>query len=207
MTIQNLRDKIIATANIYQFPMTQHVMEIHLNALKRFRIDDCLKAYSKYLEDHKSLRMPTPGQIIAILEPGLDDKSFSVQLARSIITLCARRQENWVDGYFSENGNYFEGKDSKRFSTFQEALISECGELAVDVVKSRGGWVRLCNSFWEMDEGQFFAQLRDDIQSMVNLKKSGFELNQIAAPSKENQKLESKQMSEVLALIKPKEIK
>lgn len=205
MTIEKLRAQIVAVANIYQFQITHQVIELHLNALKRFRIEDCVKAYATYLEDPKSLRMPTPGQIIAILEPGLDDRSFSIQLARSIMHCCARYQEAWVDGYFGANGNYWTGKNSQTFGSFQEALISECGETALGIVKLRGGWKRLCESYWEMDEGQFLAQLRDDIQSNVSLLRSGYGIEMIAAPSKENQKLESKQMSEFLALIKPKE--
>ncbi len=190
----------------YQRPVSDIVLKMYADDLNDLPFDLVMRALESYRLDPKNRTLPIPAQIRAILNPNIEERSFSVLLARSLMKACATHQEAWTTGFWSEKGNYFEDDKGNLFWTWKEAIISECGEISYDVVRNRGGWERLCESYWEMDEGQFLAQLRDDIQSLLNLKKSGVQLNQIAAPTKENQKLEQKNMGELLALCKPKGI-
>lgn len=66
--------------------------------------------------------------------------------------------------------------------SFREAVIGELGAVAWHAICCRGGWLNLRNSSVEMDEGQFIAQLRDQIESSMALAAQGVDVTKIEMP-------------------------
>jgi hypothetical protein len=76
------------------------------------------------------------------------------------------------------------GRGGEWFNSFDEAVVSEIGEVGLRVIRSRG-WSALACSSNEMDEGQYIAQLRDQIESSMRLGNTGVSVENIKIPSRE----------------------
>lgn len=143
---------------------------------------------------------PTPGELLAILQPQAAPKSLATEIANRLIGTIARRGYTWVstcryDGHADVRG----------------AISEEFGEHVADFIDRCGGWAEFCRQYGGDEQASTLrAQLRDALESAV-LKEtskallgqsSSTERKQIAAPAHEIAQKRGGDMVPVGALVK-----
>ena len=166
---------------IYGVSMPVEAIEYQAHILSEYDFDLLMSAFDKYMRETKFSKPPTPGQIIEILSPKVSDRSVAIDLARKIDRAIAKHGWNWEQGYWHEDGQYWT-IGSRVVRSFKEAFIDELGAVAWHAVCCRGGWLNVRNSAAEMEEGQFIAQLRDQIESSMTLAARGVDVTKIEMP-------------------------
>lgn len=166
---------------IYGVSMPIEAIEYQAHILSEYDFDSVMSAFDKYMRETKFSKPPTPGQIIEILSPKVSDRDLANDLARKIDRAITRKGWNWEQGYWHEDGPYWEISGGV-VRSFKEAVIDELGAIGWHVICSRGGWLNLRNSAAEMQEGQFIAQLRDQAQSSMALAAAGVDVTKIEMP-------------------------
>lgn len=140
---------------------------IFINTLNKFYSEYSFKslenAFNNYIHDTKNKFFPNPSQLREYLEKKIDSKLSATELARKLDKLILDYGLTWNDGYFhNKETKKFRGADRVFYWTFEEAVISEVGELGLEIINSRGGWKIFCRSGQETsNETSFQAQLRD----------------------------------------------
>jgi len=126
-----------------------------------------------------------PAELREAINPLVDKKAFATELARKIDKAISRHGYNWDKGFFGPNGIYWENDQGHIFTSFKEAVISEIGPVGWHVVCARGGWLNTRNSANEMEQGIFFAQMREQIAASLQLSEQGVDVAKIVMPTKE----------------------
>ena len=182
-----LGNQIGMTALFYGVEIEQNRLTMILNYWESTNIapPTIIAAYKRFMEESKNHRFPPPAEIMSIIRPKVDAHDVGVLTAAKVLKAI-------VD--FGWN-NPIEAKK----------YIGDHGWSAIRVF---GGWEHICAQLGVgIDITTFQAQCRDIIKSDHKVSEitgsSYLSLNS----SDGNKQIESNQMSEVLALIKPKEIK
>lgn len=140
-------------------------------------------AYKRFTEESKIHKFPSPAEIMSIIKPKVDAHDIGVLTAAKVLKAI-------VD--FGWNNP----TDAKKY-------IGDHGWAAIRVF---GGWEHICKELGvSIDITTFQAQCREIIKSELKVSEITGSNHLSLNSSDGNQKIESKQMSEVLALIKPKE--
>lgn len=180
----------MALATVYGREIQRPALTMMLNAISDLPSDKILKVMNDWMNEAKNKSHPLPGDIREKIFPVLDDRAVSIEAARKIDKCIAKFGWTWEHGYFREGGNYWEDLDGNRHDSFKEAVISSVGPIGWKVICDRGGWQNIRNSANEMEEGQFIAQLRDQVQSTLQLQRAGVDVSKIGLPSPNSPKLE-----------------
>ncbi len=161
------------------------VMTMMLDAVSDLPPPKVLAALRDWLKTSKHPRHPYPAEIRELVSPPVDSKFFANDVARKIDKALGAHGYTWENGAWFGQSKAWETKVNGRTEyvlSFKDAVIAELGEIAWHAICARGGWQNLISSQKEMDEGQFIAQLRDQIQASYALQKQGVDVTQIQLP-------------------------
>jgi hypothetical protein len=166
----------------YSKQLNPQALSMMVSDLEDLPIELILMALKKYRQNPKNRTFPLPAQIREIINPQTDDRAVAIELSRKILTAIGRHGWAWQHGYFENGKPYFEDDKKNRFEHFHEAVVSELGELGWQIIQSRGGWQALTSSANEEDEGIYFAQLRDQVESTLKNLRAGIDIAKFALP-------------------------
>lgn len=196
---------IISTASYYGRQFERSVISMMIDDLKDLSFSEITNAYSVYRRDPKNSAFPLPAKIREIINPTASSRDLANTMARKIDKAISKFGWNWEHGQSVNGEIYFEGGGRYHW-TFKEAVIAELGEIGYHTIASRGGWLSVRNASNEMDEGQFIAQMRDQIESSYNLQRQGIDITQIEMPKGNVQEIGFNNESNVHKLTMLKEI-
>ncbi len=185
---------LVNMARFYDFALAEQQLELFINVLAQFPQEQVLAAGKKYILDIKNSRFPIPIHKIMVSDQ-ISERDVANEMARKIDKAVAKYGYIWHQGIFTIDGTYWEGNGA-RWPTFKQAVIAELGDIGWYVICSRGGWLSVRNSSNEMDEGQFIAQIRDQIESAIKLKAAGIDVALMALPTSEN-KTQSSELTSI----------
>lgn len=138
---------IVAHAAYYERTLSDEVVEMYVNDLCEFSLEQLKSAYATYRNDPKNFRNPIPAQIKAIINPKTDSRKAAADLAQRLCSFARKKDYTWA-----------------MHNSFRKEFLLELGEIAWNVVQKRGGWNAFCDEFWNSDNTAFSAQLRDVIE-------------------------------------------
>lgn len=120
---------------------------------------------------------PTPGELIAILNPQASPKAISAELASRVLAAIARRGSNWAQTF------HYDGH-----ATLRDAIKNELGGAILAFVDRIGSWSEVCRQFGGNDSiATLRAQLRESLEPVVsehaNAKLLGTKTTQALGPT------------------------
>ena len=128
-----------------------------LLVLEPFGDEAASAALLQWVRQNQRSSFPTPGELLAILQPEASPKSQASELASRIIGMIARRGYTWAQSF------HYDGH-----ATFQDAVEKELGGVALAFVQRMGGWGEVCRQFGGTDSpAALRAQLRDSLEGVV----------------------------------------
>jgi hypothetical protein len=179
----------ILTCRIFDKEISYDLAQMVANDLADLDPNKCIFALASYRMNSFNKFWPKSVDIRGIINPQPSERDIAVALARKIELAVAKRGYYWPQGICvgqDQDGKpvmNYEGENGQLFSTFKAAAISQLGDIGWHLLCSRGGWQNIHQSANEMEEGQFIAQLRDQVESTLKLQKAGVDLTQISMPS------------------------
>lgn len=197
----------VGLGSMYGKEIPRQTMTLMLNAIQDLNPLSIEKVLNEWAVKSKLGRHPLPVEIREAINPTLNSRDVANELARKIDKAVGRYGYMWASGVMGPDGFYWDGGGEK-WGSFKEAVIAELGDVGWHVVCSRGGWSHVRESANEMDEGQFIAQMRDQIESTIRLKQSGVDVTKISMPSGEHKSLtgEPEKFGDVIKLLNIKNI-
>ncbi len=161
---------LLASLSGKQLP--DSAIEIYLNALlSELNPEDVVRAIDKWVKSATSNQMPMPAQLISLIKPKETEKDQSILLAKEIEAIIPKKQ-NWLEGHMINGEVAYEGRPMSFHKKWIDSAKELLGDTGAHVVE-RLGWNRLVDNYFEMDPGQFHAQLRDSIGAILNSMKAG----------------------------------
>ncbi len=197
----------LGLASMYGREITKPALTIMLNAVEDLPYAKVLSALEDWSREPNHKSHPLPGDIRAKINPTVEDRDVAVELARKIDRCALKFGSYWEQGYFSGEGTYWNDILGGTHWSFEAAVKASIGEIGWSVVVARGGWANIVRSADEMDEGQFIAQLRDQVQSTLAMSRAGVDLARLGLPTPENPKLGLPDQHKVLVGLLEKAIK
>lgn len=120
-------------------------------------------ALLQWVRQNQRSSFPTPGELLAILQPQATPKVEASELASKVVAAIARRGYTWIDTY------RYDGHASWR-----EACEKELGGVVLAFCDSVGGWHEVCRQFGGNEPtSSLRAQLRDTLENVVVRQASG----------------------------------
>jgi hypothetical protein len=186
--VQAIKALILEDAAYWDAPMNEVKLRAWADQLAGIPASSVKSAMVAFRGEQGRSKMPMPADIKARITPGssIDKRELATTLARKIDKALVAHGYVWEEGYLGVKGRYWEafvGGKRQRFESFKEAVIAELGPIAWNAICERGGWQQMISSQREMDEGQFVAQLRDQVQSSYSLAEQGVDVTRIPMPS------------------------
>lgn len=163
---------VVAVSKYYGSKLEDEVARLYASDLADLPFAQVDAAYATWRRNPTNNRAPLPAAIRAIVNPRPDDKSVAVDLAKRLGTLLSKHGAWWPKTSTTDGGDKFIGA-GKEHPTLRAALVAEFGELGFELVERRGGWHRMHIEFIQSEPGVFNAQLRDHIQAVMDLSRSG----------------------------------
>ena len=196
---------ILQTAIYYNRQINKQVIAMMLDDLLDIPAGLIINAYNVYRKNPANKHFPMPAQIRSIVYPEtlLSERDIANELVRKIENAVKKHGWNWESGIFSNGEFYWNGSNS-RYKSFKEAVCSEVGEVGWSAICARGGWQCVRNSANQMDEGTFVAQLRDQIESLIRIKKSGVDITQLVISSENKNQIDGTTKSIIQSLLAKK---
>lgn len=173
MHIKTLEGMITLMAEYYGRSMSTDQKEIVKLMANDFRsenldVKDIQRAWNQWRKIAKHNRMPTPGELIAILKPQLNPRDEAIR--RLSMIKQAVKKFGWI-----------------RPKEAEEFLGTE---IWTDVLRM-GGWRHLCeNPDCNINDSTIYAQMRDGITSSVQAARDGIDYEAPALPDGKNKVLE-----------------
>lgn len=167
--------------------LNQVSLKMMVDAVDDLPGNEVVAALQRWFRETKTHRFPLPAEVRYLVRPKPSSRVVAIELARKIDKALMSHGYVWESGYFSSNGYLWEsntGSGRISFPSFKDAVIAELGEIGWHAICSRGGWSRLIESQKVMDEGQFIAQLRDQIESSTILAEQGVDVAMIEMPKR-----------------------
>lgn len=128
-----------------------------LLVLEPFGDDAASAALLAWVRQNQRSSFPTPGELLAILQPEASPKSQASELAARVLAAIARRGWTWSQSF------HYDGH-----ATFHDALTNELGGPVATFVERLGGWGEVCRQFGGTDSpAALRAQLRDSLENIV----------------------------------------
>ncbi len=167
-----IKRRLILLASLSGKQLPDSAIEIYLNALlSELSEENVVRAIDRWVKNATSNQMPMPGQLVSLIKPKETEKDQAILLAKEIEKIIPRKQ-NWTEGYMVNGEIVYEGSLMSFHKNWIDAAKEVLGDIGAKVVE-RLGWSRLVNNYFEMDPGQFHAQLRDSINATTNSIKAG----------------------------------
>lgn len=107
---------------------------------------------------------PTPADLIEMARPLVQSEDEAQRAVSALIAAIRNHDYTWP--MYRNPAHYKTG-------SFLGDLTLEVGDLGVLLVERWGGWGAICESFHDMEEGTFRAQLRDLTESTIRMAKAG----------------------------------
>ena len=136
---------IALTAEYYGRELKREVISMMVDDLIDLPLNDVLKAYDRYRQDHKNRTMPLPAQIMAILNPVLDPDNAAREILGRILDAQARFGYTWP-------------KEARE----------HVGEIGWGLVTVYGGWQNFCQGLGvNFSFDSFNAQGREFLKGRI----------------------------------------
>lgn len=160
---QGIKLALVSLAEYYKENLTKNQISMYSEDLECLTLDELSIAIRKYRNESKNTRFPLPSALVALVrQPPVEPRDAGVETATRIIAAIKKHGYVWcLQGGFAPH------------STFQEAVISELGELAWNVIQLDGGWSSICEFSSEENNGTLHAQLRDKAAMLFNKARNG----------------------------------
>lgn len=188
---QEERSRLAATwaqmAEIYGRKVTIESLKIMVDSIEEQDFQKVMAFMKKWPSIEKVGRHPYPAEIVTAITPQKpDNRMIALEVARKIDKAIQVHGWTWEGGFYSASGpRYWEAYTAsgvQQCFSFKDAVITELGEVAWHAISSRGGWLSLRDSQKDMEEGQFIAQLRDQVQASYTLAEQGHDVTLIEMP-------------------------
>lgn len=153
---------ISATSKYYGVTLENEVLDLYVMDLDDLPEEAVLQAFGQYRRNPKNTRNPLPAQIRELVAPSVEPRQIAIDLTKKIIAALKKRGWTWP------NMNTYAPHES-----FEAEFRSELGDLAWEVVQRNGGWKSVYDDWDVSDPTQFFAQLRDHVEAVVQLGRAG----------------------------------
>ena len=129
-----------------------------LLVLEPFGDEAASSALLSWVRQNQRSVFPTPGELIAILNPQASPKAISAELASRVLATIARRGSNWAQTF------HYDGH-----ATLRDAIEMELGGAVLAFVDRVGSWGEVCRQFGGNDSiATLRAQLRDGLEPVVS---------------------------------------
>ncbi len=115
---------------------------------------------------------PSVNEIVGLVQSKMPTKFSSFEVANKIITTISKKGHTW-----NWEGNF------RPYETFDKALLAELGEIGFQLVKSLGGWDRVCEESNTANIGVMRAQLRQTAEALLRRQEQEQVNQQIEAPA------------------------
>lgn len=183
-----LKKNLITMSAMYGRQLDDSVIGLYANALKDYELKEVLGALGEIIKDSKIKTMPIIANILDKLSPVPTERDESVDLARRLESAIKKYERHWSTPIYIGGEPRFESGPGEYHERWVDAVETRLGTLGAAVV-NRLGWGSLCDMYFEMDPGQFHAQIRDSIQAVIAKAKSGTLDVLPSLPESPNQKL------------------
>ncbi len=138
MSWLDVKKELLYMASAFNRPLSDQVLKWYIDILANKNPDDIIKALRRWAIETKRPEMPTPGQILSLIDPKINFDNEATEAAARIIQAIARF-------------GYSNPLEAKNF----------IGELGWRVVERYGGWGHLCGKMGtEINEGVFIAHAK-----------------------------------------------
>lgn len=182
---------VIAVSKYYRETLDDEVVALYVADLADIgTFEEISVAYDSYRRDPRNFRNPLPAQIRIIAQPNATERQEALDLARQMIATISRRGHVW-NQTFKHDGH----------ASLRDAVVAELGEVAWEVVERQGTWKSLCEESAQGNLGTFTAQLRDHIEAVLQLAKSGKLRKRLALPTSSPSQTRLLPLSEALPAI------
>lgn len=179
---QEMRIKVgelwLATALTFGKEIPRPALTMMLDSISDLDPEKVLDGFRKWMRESKIGRYPFPSEVRELVEGKVSSRDLAIAMARKIDKAVSKFGLYWPMGEMVAGSIYFLGGGRYHW-TFKDAVIAELGPVGWHTICSRGGWAHVRNSANEMEEGTFFAQMRDQIESSYNLQKQGVDITKI----------------------------
>lgn len=191
MMIQEERDKtgrlLTTMASYYGRDLQKLAASFMIDDLQEFSYETIKQAFEIYRKNPINKFFPLPSQIIEIIKPSVKEKTTAIALTNKIISKLKDKGSSWSNGFFGELSTrenpvklYEGGKNEmgyrNTFLNFYDALKDDLGDVAYEYIRNhRGGWDGLCNDYFSefRNDSSFFAQMREGIESILEISRAG----------------------------------
>ncbi len=179
----------IGLAQMYGKDISKPSMSIMLNAISDLDSRAVEKVLNEWAKTSKLGRHPFPAEIREKINPQLNSKDLARDTSMRVVQAV-------------QKFGYTQPEEAETF-------IGPAGWVAV---KRWGGWKYICEGLGvTLDVTTFAAQLRDLLESQVNLERSGVDLNKPAIEQSKKEELDNpegqRRIAQLLNLNKTKEMK
>lgn len=129
----------------------------NLLVLDTFGDERSTSALLGWVRTNQRASFPTPGELLALLQPEASPRTEAAELASRIIAAIGRRGYTWSSTF------HYDGH-----ATFADAVRNELGGAALAFCERMGGWHEVCRQFGaDGSIASLRAQLRDAIEPLV----------------------------------------
>jgi len=154
-------------ASYYAKTLPDYTLAMYADDSLSVTVQQLSERFADYRRKDRFGKMPLPAQLTG---EAIDSKAIANDIARKIDLAAMKFGYVWGDGYQHwDLGNIFFNSTGNVFLNFKDCVTDELGEIAYEIIQSRGGWANIINSRSSMDEGTFIAQLRDQVESVIKL--------------------------------------
>lgn len=148
---------LLDMARFYDQPLDERQVDLYVRVLAKFPSEQVLMAGREYIEDVRNTRFPIPPH--KIMEKYLPKEPEAKDIGRETATRIrhAITKFGWPSPL-----------NAREY----------IGDAAWSVVERFGGWQHICECLGvEIQESTFMAQVRDAVESQVNLGRAGIDLS------------------------------
>lgn len=115
---------------------------------------------------------PSVNDIVGLVQSKMPTKFSSFEVANKIITMIGRKGYTWP-----WEGNF------RPHETFDKAIVAELGEIGAALVKTLGGWGRVCEESNTTNISVLRAQLRQSAEALLRRQEQEQVHQQIESPT------------------------
>lgn len=176
--LKELKSLWFKFASIWDKPISEMQIQLFAEDLIDLPIDKISMAMYNSRRDVSLRSMPLPHQIRGMINPEPPARKTGIDAANRITKAKRKHGVNWTNGFYRGGEIYFEGSqghDTREFKTWTDAARYELGDLGLEVVREKGGWVHVAEETGE--ESTIFAQLRDTGDMIYEKQKMGFDIH------------------------------
>lgn len=167
-----LAQKIVDCAFFYgKYDLTKDQIMTMINLINSVfgkSFDEIIKAYDLYMNDHLNKFFPAPAHLRKYIENEKEAKEVAINFAVKLATLIREKGRSFEDGYWEGfDKHYWRDNNYNKVWSFECCLRSFIGATGVEIVSSLGGWLNVCDLYFNSENSHFIAQIRDYAISLL----------------------------------------